>query len=56
LVKRLKGMLRVVSDSSQHSEVVKRELKWQAWSMKQPEFHTRLAAVKRRIATWKSTA
>ena len=56
LVQRLKETLRMMSDSCQHNEALKRELKWQAWSVEQPEFRERVTAVKRRIAKRSSTA
>jgi enoyl-CoA hydratase len=53
LVRKLKATMRVVSHQH-HDEAVERELKWQLWSMEQPEFGDRVAAVKRRIAGMKT--
>jgi enoyl-CoA hydratase len=56
LVQQLKSTLRVVSRSPQRADAIECELKWQVWSMEQPEFRDRIAAVKQRMAKWKSKA
>jgi len=50
LAKRLKGTMKRLAITPQHDAAVERELKWQEWSMEQPEFRERVAALKSRIA------
>jgi enoyl-CoA hydratase len=50
MVRRLKATLRDTAAISDHEAAVERELEPQLWSLQQPEFRERLAALKRRIA------
>jgi enoyl-CoA hydratase len=52
IVQRIKATLRRVADGSHLSEAMERDLKWQLWSMEQPEFRRRLAPMKRWLAGW----
>ncbi len=49
LVREVKATLRDMVDIHDHAEAVERELGPQAWSLQQPEFGRRLAALKKRI-------
>jgi enoyl-CoA hydratase len=51
LSRRLKATMRRLTVASQHDEAVEEELKWQEWSMEQPEFRERIAMLKRRLAS-----
>jgi enoyl-CoA hydratase len=50
LVRRLKANLHAMATVATHDEAVERELVDQLWSIDQPEFAERLAALQRRIA------
>lgn len=54
MVRRLKGTLRGMAGVLDHGDAVRRELEVQLWSIGQPEFQERLAALKRRIAGTRS--
>jgi enoyl-CoA hydratase len=54
LMKRLKATLRSMAGVTEHDTAVERELEPQLWSVEQPEFRERLAALKRRISRSKS--
>ncbi|HSL58348.1 MAG TPA: enoyl-CoA hydratase [Acidimicrobiales bacterium] len=51
LVRRLKANLHGMATVDRHDEAVERELVDQLWSMDQPEFAERLAALQRKITT-----
>jgi enoyl-CoA hydratase len=51
LVRRAKASLRAVTRIYEHAEAVELELEHQAWSVKQPEFAERLAALRRKISS-----
>jgi len=51
LVARLKANLQGMATVDSHDEAVERELVDQLWSMDQPEFAERLAALQRKITT-----
>jgi enoyl-CoA hydratase len=51
LVRRIKATLRAMTAVDQHADAVARELEDQAWSVVQPEFAERLAALKRKIGS-----
>jgi enoyl-CoA hydratase len=50
MVRRLKATVREMAGVLDHGDAVRRELEVQLWSIGQPEFQERLAALKRRIA------
>jgi enoyl-CoA hydratase len=50
LANRLKGTMRTMGSVTQYGEAVEHELEPQLWSLAQPTFRERLAALKRRIA------
>jgi enoyl-CoA hydratase len=50
MLARLKATLRGMAEVTDHGEAVARELEAQLWSLEQPEFRERLAALKARIA------
>jgi enoyl-CoA hydratase len=50
LMRRLKASLRGMEAVTRHDEAVERELESQLWSVGQPEFRERLAALRQRIA------
>lgn len=49
MVRRLKATLRDMATVDDHGDAVERELEAQLWSVEQPAFHERLAALKERI-------
>jgi len=51
LMTRLKATLRKMSSVTDHDEAVTHELEAQLWSVDQPEFRERLAALKRKISS-----
>jgi len=51
LMTRLKATLRKMSSVTDHDEAVTHELEAQLWSVDQPEFQNRLAALKRKISS-----
>jgi enoyl-CoA hydratase len=51
LVERMKATLRDVATIDEHAAAVERELDDQVWSLNQPAFQERLAALQQRIST-----
>lgn len=56
MVARLKTTLRATAAMSEYAEAVEREVDAQVWSVEQPAFRERLAALKRRIARKKDSS
>jgi enoyl-CoA hydratase len=54
LLRRLKEVMSGAAAVSSHSEAVEQEVEPQAWSIRQPAFTERLAALRRRISTDRS--
>jgi enoyl-CoA hydratase len=50
LIRRLKATLRSMAGVATHDDAVRHEIEAQLWSVEQPEFHERIAAMMRRIA------
>jgi len=50
LTRRLKGTLAAMADVADHEAAVSRELEVQLWSMAQPEFGERIAAMRQKIS------